>query len=239
MHPVYSYGLLRAGSTSRPAGDNLWEQPLTVPSMTARALMCIDDTGPAGIELVDPAEYDKGELGRSEKLIAYRLKADKAKRLRIVPLQGNRRSAFRQAAVDLTRLSKRALWAFEGDPGLLSNQDYLNMLVTLCWLKDRDLFIRHELFDGAERHRERNEGLPLVSIPVTLFLSISERRQIDHVDPDLLLPVVKIPALDFEQRLAVWRSEFEAEADKLNPVLREVARRFRYEKETIRQSAPN
>ncbi len=51
---------------------------------------------------------------------------------------------------------------------------------------DRDLFIRHELFDGAERRREHNEGLPLVSVPITLYLAISDRRHISHIDHDFL-----------------------------------------------------
>lgn len=235
MHPIFSYGLLRrAGAATRSNAENFWEQPFAVPPMVARTLLGSDMSDPAGLVLNKP-ENRKVALGKTEELIAYRLKTDRPRRLRIVPLQGNRRSSYRQMALDLARLSRRAVWDFQGDPGLLANDDYLNMLVTLCWLKDRDLFISQELFYGPDRPRERNEGLPSVSVPVTLFLCISERKQIDHIEPELLLPVVKIPPLDFEERLKIWRAGFGKEADKYKGILMEIARRFRYEKEIILQ----
>lgn len=233
MHPVFCYGLLRrTGAASRQYADNFWEQPFAVPPMVARTLLGSDSSAPAGLVLNEP-ETGKVELGKAEKLIAYRLKTERPERLRIVPLKGNRRSSYRQMALDLARFSRRAVWDFRGDPALLGNEDYLNSLVTLCWLKDRDLFISNELFYGPDRPRERNEGLPSVSVPVTLFLCISERKQIDHIEPELLLPVVKISPLDYEQRLKIWRAGFGKDADKYKGILREIARRFRYEKETI------
>jgi adenylate kinase family enzyme len=156
--------------------------------------------------------------------------------LRVLPLLGNKRSAYRQTAIDISRITERKLWEYRGDPALLTSEDYLNMLVTLCWLQDRDLFIKHELFDG-EKTRERNEGLPLVSVPITLFVTITERRDLKHIESDLLLPVVKIPALSYEKRLAAWKDEFEDDAKKYRKILTEIARRFRYEKETIQDIA--
>jgi SpoVK/Ycf46/Vps4 family AAA+-type ATPase len=47
--------------------------------------------------------------------------------------------------------------------------------------------------------------------------------------------VIDIPALSYEQRLAVWHEEFGKDADKFTETLTEMARRFRYEKDTIRQ----
>lgn len=235
MHPIFSYGLLRrAGASSRQYADNFWEQPFTVPPLVARTLLGSDPPDPAGLVLTTP-ENGKVELGKTEKLIANRLKTERPTHLRIVPLQGNRRSSYRQTALDLARFSRRAVWDFQGDPALLASDDYLNILVTLCWLKNRDLFLSHELFYGPDRPRERNEGLPSVSIPVTLFLCISDRKQIDHIEPELLLPVVKIPPLDYEQRLKAWRAGFGKDADKYKGILREIARRFRYEKEIILQ----
>lgn len=240
MHSLFSFGLLRKSNAgNRSYAETFWEQPIAVPSMVARELLSIGGAvSPAGLELLDPAQTKPGELEKTGKLIAYRLRAENPERLRIVPLLGNKRSAYRQTALDLLRPSKkRVLWEFRGDPALLASEDYLSMLATLCWLQDRDLFIRHELWDGSERNRDRNEGLPIVSVPVTLFLAISERRQINHIGPELLLPVVKIPPLSYESRLAAWREEFGQEAKKYGDTLVEIARRFRYEKETIRQIA--
>lgn len=238
MHAIFSFGLLRrSAAAQRPYAETFWEQPLAVPSMVARELLSARPVVPAGLDLCDPEKSETAELEKSGELIAYRLKSEKAEHLRVVPLLGNKRSAYRQAALDLLRMSKCTLWEYRGNPALLADEDYLNMLVTLCWLQDRGLLIHHELFDVAGKNLERNAGLPLISIPVTLFLAISERGQIKHIESELLLPVVNIPALSYEKRLAVWKEEFGREAKNIDQILAEIARRFRYEKETIRQIA--
>ena len=236
MHPLFSFGLLRrAASAQRQYPETFWEQPLAVPSMVARAMLLGADIKPAGLVELDPENEEKEKLSEANRIIAYRLKSEPPAHLWVVPLLGNRRAAYRRMALDIARLGKRILWEYRGDPVLLWQEDYLNMLATFAWLMDRDIFIRHELFDGAERRRERNEGLPLVSVPVTLYLAISDRRQIAHIDHGLMLPVVTIPALDYEQRLAAWKEGLGKQAQKYAPIFKEMARRFRYEKETISQ----
>ena len=236
MHPVFSFGLLRrSGAIARHYAETFWEQPLAMPSMVALQLLSSNLVVPAGLKLLDTETKEKNELDGIGKLISYRLCEEKPESLRIVPLLGNKRSDYRQTVLDLSRHSKPNVWEYCGDPALLANDDYLNMLVTLCWMQDRDLFIHHELFDTFEKHLDRNAGLPLVSIPVTLYLAISERRQVHHIETELLLPVVKIPALSYEKRLAVWHEQFGREAETYSGILTEIARRFRYEKETIRQ----
>ena len=238
MHAIFSFGLLhRSAMVQRQYAETFWEQAFAVPSMVARELLSANPVVPAGLELLGSEKAEAAELEKPGELIAYRLKSEKAEHLRVVPLLGNKRSAYRQTALDLSSVSKRSLWEYRGVPALLADYGYLNMLVTLCWLQDRDLLIHNEPFDTAEKKREINEGLPLVSVPVTLFLAISELRQIKHIESKLLSPVVKIPALSYEKRLAVWKEEFEVDADKFSPILTEIARRFRYEKETIRQIA--
>ncbi len=236
MQPLFSFGLLRrASSAQRQYAETFWEQPLAVPSMVARALLSGAEITPAGMLELHPEQKEKEKLSEANKIIAYRLRSEPPARLRVVPLLGNRSSAYRQMALDIARPGKRILWEYQGDPTLLAQEDYLNMLATLSWLRDRDIFIRHELFDGAERRRERNEGLPFTSVPVTLYLAISDRKQLSHIDHDLMLPVVTIPALSYEQRLAAWEEGLGKQAVEYAPIVKEMARRFRYEKETIRQ----
>lgn len=236
MHPLFCFGLLRcASSVKRQYAESTWEEPLTVPSMVARTLLSGAEVVPVGMLELPPKEEGEESLSVANKIIAYRLRSESANRLRLVPLLGSRRSAYRQMALDIARLGKRTLWEYQGDPALLAHEDYLNMLATLSWLRNRDIFIRHELFDGTERRRERNEGLPLASVPATLYLAISDRKQIAHIDHELMLPIVTIPALGFEQRLAVWKEGLGRRAEEYAPIAEEMARRFRYEKENICQ----
>jgi hypothetical protein len=238
MHAIFSCGLLRRSAAAQGAyAETFWEQPLAVPSMVARQLLSADPVVPAGLELLDPGQVPEEELEKSVELMAYRLKSDNAKQLRVAPLLGNKRSAFRKVALDISRVTERTVWEYRGVSILNAGQDYLDMLVTLCWLQDKDLLIHHEFFDAAEKNRERNFGLPHVCVPVTIFVAISERGQLQHIDAELLAPVVTIPTLSYEQRLAVWQEEFDRERGKFAPILTELARRFRYEKETIRRIA--
>lgn len=235
MHPLFAMGLLRrVSSVQRPYADTLWEQPLSVPWLVARSMIDVADIGSTSLRLVDPMKERHGDRTKTETLIAYRLRAETPRGLRVIPLLGNRRSAYRQTAIDIALLTEQKLWEYKGDPALLGHEDYFAMLICFAWLTGHGLFIRHELFDGTEGRRERNEGLPLVSVPIMLFLSISDRRQVAHLDPALLLPFVKVPVLGYEGRLAAWREGFGQDAKKYEPVLKEMARRFRYEKDTIR-----
>jgi hypothetical protein len=234
MHPLFSHGLItRSAAAQRHYPETLFEQPLTVPSLVARALLSEKNLRPAGVTAVE--DKAEGELSESNRIIAYRLRSEKPSRLRVVPLLGNRRSAFRQMASALQRVSERKLWEYSGDPSLLGREDYLNMLVTLAWLADRDLFVSHELFSGPERARERNEGLPHTSVPITLFVPVTDHKQLSHIDPDLLLPLVKIHPLTYEQRLAAWNEGFAKKAARYAPILAETARRFRFERSVIAQ----
>ncbi|UVT17569.1 MAG: ATP-binding protein [Nitrospira sp.] len=235
MHPLFAMGLLRRGSSvQRPYADTLWEQPLSVPWLVARSMSDGAEIGSTSLKLIDPAKERHGELTKAETLIAYRVRAEMPHGLRVVPLLGNRRSAYRQTAIDIALLTEQKLWEYKGDPTLLGHEDYFAMLMCFAWLTGHNLLIQQELFDGTEARRARNEGLPLVSVPIVLFLAIADRRQVAHLDPALLLPFVKVSALGYEGRLAAWMEGFGPDAQRYEPILKEMARRFRYEKDTIR-----
>ena len=235
MHPLFSHGILtRSSAGQRYYPDTLSEQPLTVPSLVARALLCEPDLEPAGVRDVEE-DGKASELSEANRIIAYRLRSETPSRLRIVPLHGNRRAAFRQMAATIAGVTKRQLWEYTGDPALLGREEYLNMLVTLAWLADRDLFLSYELFSGPERQRGRNEGVPNVSVPITLFVPVTDHKHLSHVDQELLLPDVKIQPLTYEERLAAWKDGFGKKAGNYSTVLAETARRFRFERVTIEQ----
>ena len=236
MHTLFSHGLLTHGSaTQRHYADTHFEQPITVPALVSSVLLSLGHGIPAGLVSIDPAAEPETPLGDENRIIAYRLKSEPAARLRMVPLFGNRRSGFRQSAIELARVAGRQLWEYVGDPFLLGREPYLNMLMTLAWLFDRDVLLSNELFAGPDRTRERNEGLPMISVPGTLFVPITDRKHVAHIDPELMLPFVKIPPLTYEQRLAEWKRSFGKASSRQTRALEEIARRFRFEAATIRQ----
>ncbi len=236
MHPLYSLGLLNFTWQNRQQPvESFWRQPLTIPSMVAQLLLSGAPVLPAGMVRIIADDEDRNELSETNKIISFRLMAEPKTRLRIVPLLGTRHSPYRQTAVEISRLTKRTLWEYHGDPTLLSREEYLNMLATLAWLQDIDILISCELFAGRETHLERNRGLPLTTIPVTMYLAITERHHTSHIDHGLLLPFVTIPGIGYQQRLAAWRKGFIGETEKYESIFPEMARRFRYEEKTIQK----
>jgi hypothetical protein len=230
MHPLFAFGLLRALPV--PQKVTFWEQPLMTPPLVARALVVAGDTTPAGVHRVD-AGAAATELTDGARLIAYRLQAEVPARVRLIPLLGARRAAHRQTAIGIARIANLQLWEYRGDPALLAHNDYFAALMTVSWLSGHALLIKEELFDGAGERHERNASIPLVSVPVTIFVATSDRRDVAHIDPDLLLPFVDLAPLSYEGRLQAWREGFGAAAAAHDAVLREMARRFRYERDTI------
>lgn len=229
MHALFAFGLLR--SLPSPPQVTFWEQPLMVPPLVARALLAAGDSTPAGLHPVDAGAA--GELTDSARLVAYRLRAEVPARLRLVPLLGARRAAHRQTAIDMARIANLPLWEYRGDPALLAHGDYFAALMTLSWFSGRAMLIPERLFDGAGDRRDRNAPIPLVSVPATIFAPIADRRDVAQVDPDLLLPFVEVARLPYEGRVKAWREGVAAAAATHDAVLREMARRFRYERDTI------
>jgi hypothetical protein len=235
MHSLFAFGLLRTFSgTRRQSADTLWEQSLTVPSLIALKLLGKDHVTAPGLEPVDLAKDEKGEVSKAGEFIALRLKTEKPNKMRVVPLLGDRQASFHQAAVDLARLGKQKLFEYRGDPKLLDQEDYFGMLITFSWLSDRSLLITNDIFNDREPRNEAKD-IPLRSVPATLFIPILDRGKLAYLDPDIVLPLVSIPTLNYESRLAVWKQEFGKDAKNLMPVLKEMSRRFRYERKTIRE----
>lgn len=236
LHPLFGFGLLQTPSgASRFYSESLWEQPLTVPSLVARQLLSAENVSAEGLSELETDKIERAKLNDAGNLTANLLKAEKAEKLRVVALQGTKGAAFAETVASLSKKSGRGVLKYDGNIGLLENESYLNSLATLCWLQDKDFFINAEIFSETEKHRAVNEGLPLASLPVTVFLPITEHKQIKHLDSSIVFPTVKIPPLTFEERCEIWTKEFGKDARKYRRIIAEVSRRFRYEKEIIRE----
>jgi hypothetical protein len=232
-HPLFRYGLVKQIAPSeRYFADTLWEQPLTVPSPVAHQLLFPQDVSPFLSAVKDEDGYTK-DTRDAARFVAARLRTEKAERLRVVPLLGAKGCARRETCAAIARAANRKVVEVANDDSLLESESYLNSLATLCWLKDVDLFLAQEPFTSVEKHHNRNEGLPLSSIPATIFLAVGERKQLDHIAPSHLLPIVNIKPLSYTERVAHWKRQLGARAKGSEKSIAEISRRFRYEKETI------
>jgi len=234
-HPLFRFGLIaRSLQHAHHYSETDWDAPLTVPSLVARQLLFADAPLPHGLAELDSGGAD-AELTEEARLVAQRLSAAGAESLRVVPVNGPKGAAQRETAARVARASGRTAVEFKGDATLLESPSHLNALATVCWLRDVCLYLSPEWAAraGGDKHGAETLVLPSSSIPAILFLATSERSQWSHIASNLLLPVVNVAPLTYEERVAYWTKALGKKAKGLEAAINESARRFRYEKETI------
>ncbi len=217
-HPLFRCGLLQEAGAAIG-----WESGLTVPSPVARQLLFHDTPLPPGLSSVTaPTRYALPDTAR---LVAARLAAEPGDGLRIVPVRGPKGADHDAFAQGVAQAAGKALVRFAAVPALLANPHYMNGVATLCWLRDLALFIDEDLASGGY--------LPSLSIPLVLFLGISDKAHIPAVPVRYLLPVLDLPPFTYAERAAYWRQALGSHATGLEDAITEGARRFRYGKTTI------
>lgn len=235
-HPLFRYGLLHyIGRTSHQYSGVDWEDPILAPALVANQLLFPDSLLPWALAQVTADNEENVAITENAHLVASRLNSKDGNTLRIAPILGPRGSAHIEVVRGLAKLANREVVEFKWAPDLLENSRYLNSIAALCWLKGVDLFLGQDLTYILNSNKQRSDihFLSLQSIPINIFLGISERDQLSRIPPDLLLPMVDVPTFSYRQRITHWKKMLGVKAQGLEGVIEECSRRFRYEKETI------
>jgi hypothetical protein len=230
VHPLFRYGLIRFNDTS-------WNAPITVPSLVALQLLFPNISFPHGLVESTVGAALRGrptsDLDETAHLSTLRLRSTAANSLRIVPVIGS--ASQLETVTQIAELNEKALVVFTGDTAAAQDVDYLNALATVCWLKDAYLYL--DKSPAACAHNDKHKGhhvLPSSSIPATLFIALKERNQRSSLPQDLVLPAVVVPPVTYHERLECWRQHLDQYSAALGLDIAECARRFRFEKQTIR-----
>jgi DNA polymerase III delta prime subunit len=235
-HPLFSYGLLQ--SVSQPSHQHSvidWENPIAVPALVANQLLFSNLQLPKGIIPVNETKGKDIIQSDNISLLVSQLKSDSRCALRIVPVRGPEGSIRTQIIRGILKESNRDVVEFNGDYNLFENNHYVNSIAVFCWLRDMDLFLSEDLVSSLSREKQRSGArwLPLESIPVTIFLGITDRSQLTHIPDHLLLPIIDVPRFTYHERVKHWKEALGEKAKGLDSTISECSRRFRYEKETI------
>jgi len=236
FHPLFRYGLIKHGGQSVPyPSETAWETPITVPSLVAHQLLFPENPFPHGLVVLEEAESD-GEMTNSARLVSARLSSERAAGLRVVPVIGARGSRRRESVRAIAKADGKTVVEYRGDPAALEDRHYLNSIATVCWLKDSYLFFGKEPSTGAAAEKQRGEpnALPSATIPATVFLAINDRVQLAQCPTHLLTPAVQVPPATYQERVEFWKQDLGTKAAGIGSAISECARRFRFEKETIR-----
>jgi hypothetical protein len=235
FHPLFRYGLVihNAHGTHSNA-ETAWEAPLLTPSLVARQLLSPEGPLPLGLVPLKGREVAP-HLTETVRLAASRLTTVGENNLVLIPVVGPKGCARAEIVAAISRFNDKEVVEFQGEAALLDDRDYLSSIATMCWLRDTYLFFSREMAAATgDKHRSDRVGLPAHTIPAKLFLAISERDQLSQRPASLLLPPVHVRPSIYEERVKFWKEYLGLKRKGLDAVIAEIARRFRFEKETIR-----
>lgn len=237
-HPLYHYGLLQSPSMMHDHRID-WDRPISVSPLIAKALLFPKTGTVDGFELIDnPAKVINPPAAVAE-LVASRLSQEKKRHARYCPLLGSKGASFKETVQSIERKNGRSALYFTEDPTLLKQKAYIDSMASFCWLKGMDLFLDSDQVQimSQEKQSLDVESLPRLSIPVNIFMAITERQQITKLPSSYLLPTVELDAFSYQDRLACWHECLKGYEQDMEDIIAECARRFRFQKEQIESVA--
>ncbi|MBA4719434.1 MAG: ATP-binding protein [Nitrosopumilus sp.] len=155
--------------------------------------------------------------------------------LQIVPILGKIDSDEKELIAKFTAVMDNETVEFIGEPKLLKNTRYFNSILTYCWLNKLNLFLNKHLVSIIcnEKNNIDTQYLPLQSIPIIIFIGITDKNQISTISQNTLLPIIEIPELTYFQRIECWKQGLGKLAEVIDESIKECSRVFRFEKQSI------
>ncbi len=230
-HPLFRYGLLQLGHPATNLNEIDWHSPLIVSPMVVQQLLFPTTLSPLGFTMLDSSPITPNP-NEAIQLVTSRLTTNSTQDIRIVPILGSKSAERTEVATIIAHKLQRPVVNVSSSPHLLSNQAYLNTITTICWLKGFDLFI-DQSSNATSEGKTRSVFLPTHPIPLTIYLGISERRQLVGLPTSQLLPAITTPSFSYQERLAHWQLCLGEDLLGLEPAIADISRRFRYDKATI------
>jgi len=224
---LFRYGLMQPDSS--PSDDRIaWTKPFYVPPLIARYLL-LDAQLPAGTTLLNATP----QATKRTDILAARLAAHRETPLQVVPVFGRRGAAMGEVVAGVARALKRPVLK---SAGLMeTHRAGIGPIAVLCWLHGGDLFLDAESVETLLDNHDllQLEAFPPVSLPITLYLGITEQSWVSALPETVCTPTIQVPALGYADRVAYWRRALGERAGEAEKSVWELSRRFRYEKRTI------
>jgi ATPase family associated with various cellular activities (AAA) len=233
-HPLWRYGLLQPAHANQVGVD--WHSPIVVPPVVANTLLFPDAKLPQILALLTAESLP---LSTRANLVAVRLQTRSTDWLQLVPMKTPNGAAVRETIQGIAQVTQRPVVELQSHAALSEHPAYLKSLIAFCWLQNLDLFMPIDSLSCQSENRQHRHGylLPLQSIPIAIFLEIRERSELNHLPQGLLLSIVEVPLLSYADRVQYWQHCLDSSLVNFEREIPECARRFRYEKDTIRSIA--
>jgi len=223
-HPLLRHGLISFGPGAPTGGD--WHAPLAVPALVARHLLFPGDELPAALEKVTPGVLPQALATGALARIKAALDGDEGRGMRVVPMVGVIGIAL--DAVVAACAQRDGTEVVRPNGGL--SREHLAQALSAAWLRGVAVYLpASALSETAAQHEPPTMSLPLPGLPLTVFVGAHDRSELRGLDE--ALPAVVVPAIGHAERLACWQRTLSAEG--VEPILPELARRYRYEEAAI------
>ena len=148
--------------------NSVFEFPLRIPPLVANQLINPDSsTLPSTLRTIQSTACDKSSV-KMTRYLSARIKNEEANQNGlVVPILGLGRSSRLESVADISVSAGRSLLEFVGaeDRHLIENSSYLGSVMTLCWLRNSDLYLDLEVFPS--RHSDHIDGNSF-SLPFSL-----------------------------------------------------------------------
>ncbi len=234
-HPLFSYGLLGTAHHVTPETKLYWDLSVAVPSLLALQLLFPCQGMIKGLKLLEPEERNIEDNNKNIRLLSSCLTHEKEKNMRIVPVKGPLGAPCYEVVQAIAHRTKQDVAVFTSDPSFLRNNAYLSILATYCWLRGISLFLDHHQVNAiiGEKLSMEIDRLPNLSIPVTIFCGISDRKQVSKLPGNHVLPLIETTEFTYVERKKHWQVLLGQKSQGLEQSISDCSRRFRFQKKTI------
>jgi len=229
-HPLFRAGLLRSGEAN---GEVNWLSPLDLHPAVALQLAAPDREPEHRLRVLSRG-VSRPLDGRASAL-ADRLRTLQPKALEVVPLIGPAGADYEEWAASLAAAAGRPAAAV--DPSAAADAGLLQAVAVVAWLRDLDLVLPEW---WAERIGEKQWGRflgPVVATATRWYMPALNREALAFVPTSVLTPALHVPPLQFEERVARYRTLFGDSAESLEGAIEECSRRFRFQESAIERVA--
>ncbi|MCY1284205.1 ATP-dependent zinc metalloprotease FtsH [compost metagenome] len=219
-HPLLRHGLL---ATAQPHD---WQSALAVPALVARELLFPGSPLPAALQRVSPVPLAEGLAPAAARVRAALAQAGG---MQLLPLLGAPGAPLAETAAACAALAGVETL----QPSASLPREHLAQALCASWLRGCALYLPARLLADPTAHDGGLDAPPLPGLPLLLFIGAHERSALRGLGETL--PALEVPPPDHAQRLACWRQHLPDR--ELEPLLPELARRFRYERSAIARVA--
>jgi ATP-dependent 26S proteasome regulatory subunit len=229
-HPLLDYGIVRIINAYKGSFEFNMEGILAVPPILTTQLLYPNNNLVHGLEEI-PISNGKSILTDDLKIIGTKIKYNNNTNLKTVPIIFPLGFSSNKVLFDISQLVSRNIVEFKGNTAPLTDSWYFKSILTLCWLKNIDLFINPRIFNILENNSEFISSL--IYSPITVYIGIYQKSQLNVFPDHILYPILSIPHSSFNDRLKYWKKYLRNKSIS-EEILLDCAKSFRFEKETIK-----